>query len=97
MIGRAGIQQIADDFWAAAGGRHHYGRPINITDAVMAALRVPVVHIHGLTFTKANDFLKQIGGSQTAPGGERRLHGLIVADQDTAFIFVDADDGEDER
>jgi hypothetical protein len=97
MIGRAGIQKIISDFWNAAGGRQRYGRPIDINSAVTAALKVPIIGIHGLTFEKANDVLKRIGGPQAAPGGERRLHGLIVADQDTAIIFVDADDAEDEQ
>jgi Zn-dependent peptidase ImmA (M78 family) len=97
MIRWEGIRKIAAEFWRAAGGRWPYGCPINIASAVITALKVPVIPIHGLTFERADEFLGRIGGPQTAPGGGRRLHGMIVADQDTAIIFVDGDDVEEEQ
>jgi IrrE N-terminal-like domain len=97
MIGRGQIEQIARDFWTAAGGRKRYGEPIDINAATSTALRIPIVSLQGLTFEKASLFLRRIGGPQDLVGGTQRLHGLIVADQDTAIIFVDEGDSPEER
>lgn len=97
MIERVTIEHIADRFWTDAGGRSAYGHPVAIERAVETALQIPVIRLSNLTFDKADDYLKRIGGPQDAPGGDHRLHGLIVADQDTAIIFLDAGDEDDEQ
>jgi Zn-dependent peptidase ImmA (M78 family) len=97
MIGRHQIEKIANHFWAAAGGRERYGQPVDINAATSTALRIPIIKISGLTFEKANGLLTRIGGPQDASGGPTALHGLIVADQDTAIIFINGDDTVDEQ
>jgi IrrE N-terminal-like domain len=97
MIDRRQIEEIACDFWTAAGGRERYSEPVDINAATSTALRIPIVSLEGLTFERANAFLRRIGGPQDLAEGTQRLHGLIVADQDTAIIFVDAGDSPDEQ
>jgi hypothetical protein len=97
MLTRAAIRSAAESFWAAAGGRELYGRPVKIDRAVVRTLSVAIHHIPALTTEDIASILGRVNASIPLDEVARPLRGCLVADAGVGFILVDSDDPEDEQ
>jgi hypothetical protein len=97
VLTRAAIRAAAETFWAAAGGRSAYGRPVQIDTAVVRTLPVAIRRVAALTTEHLGSILRRAGASAALPGAARALRGCLIADVGVGFILVDADDSEAEQ
>lgn len=97
MIGLSRRMEIAAQaFWAGAGGRKQYGRPVDLRRAVATGLPLAVCHMPSLSTAKVAAVLTRM---RAVPWScpERALRGCLVADLGVGLVFVDGSDPPEEQ
>ncbi|MET4149073.1 MULTISPECIES: ImmA/IrrE family metallo-endopeptidase [unclassified Bradyrhizobium] len=91
------IDEAAASFWALAGGRSRYGRPVDLERAVAVALPLGVVKLPRLSSGKVAEVIARIGATPWSVAIDRPLRACLVADVGVGLVFVDGADPEDEQ
>jgi hypothetical protein len=91
------IEQAADWFWSAAGGRSKFGRPPDLDRAVALALPLGVCRMPRLSTAKVAAVLKRTGTLPWSVPADRPLRACLVADIGVGLVFLDGDDPADEQ
>jgi hypothetical protein len=89
------VSELADAFWQ--GASEPFPRSLRLSAAL--ALPVLVTDLPGLGLRAVSDWLQAHGGSgwRHPVGADRPLRACLVARDGWGYVFVDADDPEDER
>lgn len=91
------IDDAAASFWALAGGRARYGRPVDLERAVAAALPLGVVKLPRLSSAKVAETIGRIGAVPWSVSIDRPLRACLVADVGVGLVFIDGTDPENEQ
>jgi hypothetical protein len=90
-------EQIAEAFWAAAGGRARFGRPVDLTRAVALTLPLGVCRMPALSTEKVAHVLHRVGTLPWTISRARPLRACLIADVGVGLVFLDCDDAPDEQ
>lgn len=91
------IDDAAASFWALAGGRPPYGRPVDLEKAVAAALPLGIVKLPRLSSATVAETIGRIGASSWSVSIDRPLRACLVADVGVGLVFIDGTDPEEEQ
>ena len=88
--------EAAERFWADAGGAPE-GLPRDLRDAITWALPIAVIELPGLRIRAVDAWLTAhaIEGGLSLP--DRALRACVLVHEGNGLLFVDGEDGEDER
>lgn len=89
------VTELAAAFWAAAGVAEPFPRALR--HAAVVAFPLTVKELPGLRFAAARDWLRRRGVERPLPVGDRPLRACLAVERGGGFIFLEADDPEDER
>src|SRR5438045_330174 len=90
-------EKVAATFWQRAGGREHFGSPVNMAAASEKALPVSVVLVTDLDTSAVGKMLGRIGAAPWHDNSPRALRGCLIADAGAAIILVEAGDNAEEQ
>ncbi len=89
------IENVAQEFWALAGGPPDY--PCDIENAITFTLPLELVGRPKLRVHDIQAWTYRTTTAHDIRGRDRRLHGCLLADRGEGVIFYDADDPLDEQ
>ena len=89
------VTELADEFWAAAGGPEPF--PRRLRGPAGRAFVFTVVDRPGLSVRGVLGWLRRAGVACDLGVRDRPLRACLVAAGGAGFAFIDADDAEDER
>ena len=89
------IENMAEEFWALAGGAPKGLRVIKM--AITLTLPLELYGVAGLRVSDVIAWMKRVQIAYRIRGRNRRLHGCLIADQGKGTIFFDTDDPGDEQ
>ena len=86
--------EAARRFWGEAGG---WFRAADLGEAIDRVSSVRVDPVAGLSTRRVRDNLARLGYSTPEVGPDRALRGCVLAEGGAGWIFVEANDPDDER
>lgn len=90
------IKKIAADFWNQVP-KLKLQPPYDIAGAVSLILPLDIVSLCDLTLQKIDQWLSSKGISVPINVNDRHLHGFVLVNKGTGFIFINGTDVEEER
>src|SRR6185312_13031849 len=90
------VSELAEEFWHDAGGPPPF--PRKIYPALISGPHVVAVkQIAKLSIHKAENHLAHMGIHHRSGEQDRPLRACVAARDGAAWVFLDADDGDDEK